>query len=115
MFFLSRFFAFGFRFCEIALLLYSSREYIYWILVFNLIWPARKLLVLKTNIIVKKQGTGYVGAIERFLAALEKVVETHMSVVYLGSVRRSRSFKELIFFFDMRPLVKRKMSANENC
>lgn len=56
--------------------------------------------------------TEYDCAIEKYLGGTEKVIETHMSKVYLGKREAIKRFKAIdLFFVDMRPLVKRKISA----
>lgn len=54
----------------------------------------------------------YACAIEKYLGGIDKVVETHMSIVYLGRREAIKVFKPIdLFFVDMRPLEKRKISA----
>lgn len=61
---------------------------------------------------MKISETEYDCAIEKYLGGTEKVIETHMSKVYLGKSEAIKAFKAIdVFFVDMRPLLKRKMSA----
>lgn len=54
----------------------------------------------------------YACAIEKYLGGIDKVVETHMSFVYLGRREVIKVFKAIdLFFVDMGPLEKRKISA----
>jgi|GEM_PF-1397192 len=54
----------------------------------------------------------YVSAIDEYLSGIEKVIETHMSWVFLGKHEVVKVFKPIdLFFVDMRPLLKRKVSC----
>ncbi len=54
----------------------------------------------------------YACAIEEYLSGIEKVIETHMSWVFLGKHEAVKVFKPIdLFFVDMRSLEKRKESC----
>ena len=54
----------------------------------------------------------YVSAIDEYLSGIRKVIETHMSWVFLGKHEAVKVFKPIdLFFVDMRPLLKRKVSC----
>ncbi len=54
----------------------------------------------------------YISAIDEYLMGILKVIETHMSWVFLGKHEAVKVFKPVdLFFVDMRPLLKRKVSC----
>lgn len=61
---------------------------------------------------MNKHETDYADAIDKYLGGIDKVVETHMSKVYLGKSKVVKAFRPIdLFFVDMRPLLKRRASA----
>ncbi|MFH1432734.1 MAG: AAA family ATPase [archaeon] len=59
-----------------------------------------------------KPENGYMRAVEEYLGGIDEVIETHMSRVFLGEDTAVKAFKAIdLFFVDMRPLLKRKISA----
>ena len=54
----------------------------------------------------------YVSAVDEYLSGVRKVIETHMSWVFLGKHEAVKVFKPIdLFFVDMRPLLKRKVAC----